>query len=104
MGEKVLAIGNPYGLSGTMTEGIVSQTGRSLRATGGYLIVGVIQTDAAINPGNSGGPLINLDGEVIGVNTAIASTTGESSGVGFAIPSDLTQKVVTSIIMTGEYL
>lgn len=103
VGERVLAIGNPYGLSGTMTEGIVSQTGRSLRAPGGYLIVGVVQTDAAINPGNSGGPLLNLQGEVIGVNTAIASLTGEFSGIGFAIPSNLVKRVVTSLIEKGAY-
>ncbi|MEM2902431.1 MAG: trypsin-like peptidase domain-containing protein [Candidatus Bathyarchaeia archaeon] len=103
VGERVLAIGNPYGLSGTMTEGIVSQTGRALRAPGGYLIVGVVQTDAAINPGNSGGPLLNLQGEVIGVNTAIASFTGEFSGIGFAIPSNLVRRVVTSLIEKGTY-
>jgi S1-C subfamily serine protease len=104
VGERVLAIGNPYGLGGTMTEGIVSQTGRSLRAPGGYLIVGVVQTDAAINPGNSGGPLLNLQGEVIGVNTAIASLTGEFSGVGFAIPSNLVKRVATSLIEKGVYV
>jgi S1-C subfamily serine protease len=103
VGEQVLAIGNPYGLSGTMTEGIVSQVGRSMTAPGGYLIVGVIQTDAAINPGNSGGPLLNVQGEVVGVNTAIRSLTGEFSGVGFAIPSNLVKKVVSSIIERGRY-
>jgi len=103
VGEPVYAIGNPFGLSGSMTEGIVSQLGRSIQAAGGYLIVDVIQIDAAINPGNSGGPLLNSKGEVIGITTAIATTTGTFSGVGFAIPSNLIKRVVPALIKTGHY-
>lgn len=103
VGQKVYAIGNPFGLSGSITEGIVSQLGRSITAVGGYLIVDVIQVDAAINPGNSGGPLLNEIGEVIGVTTAIVTTTGTFSGVGFAIPSDLFKRVVPSLIDQGLY-
>jgi len=103
VGQKVYAIGNPFGLSGSITEGIISQLGRSITATGGYLIVDVIQVDAAINPGNSGGPLLNEVGEVIGVTTAIVTTTGTFSGVGFAIPSDLVKRVVPSLINQGLF-
>ncbi len=103
VGERVFAIGSPFGLSGSMSEGIVSQIGRTMQAAGGYLIVGVIQVDAAINPGNSGGPLLNMKGEVIGVNTAIQSETGVFSGVGFAVPSNLVKRVVPSLISYGEY-
>jgi len=103
VGEPVFAIGNPFGLSGTITQGIVSQLGRSLTAPGNYTIVDVIQTDAAINPGNSGGPLLNLFGEVVGVNTAIASETGSFSGIGFAISSVLLMRVVPSLIEKGSY-
>jgi S1-C subfamily serine protease len=103
IGEKVYAIGTPFGLSGSMTEGIVSQLGRTLPAVGGYLTPSVIQVDAAINPGNSGGPLLNINGEVIGVNTAIQSETGVFSGVGFAIPSNLVKKVASSLISYGEH-
>ncbi|MBS7638683.1 trypsin-like peptidase domain-containing protein, partial [Candidatus Bathyarchaeota archaeon] len=76
VGEPVVAIGNPYGLANTVTFGIVSAVGRQIEAPGGYAIVDVIQTDAAINPGNSGGPLLNMRGEVVGMNTAIVSATG----------------------------
>lgn len=103
IGERVYAIGTPFGLSGSMTEGIVSQLGRTLPAVGGYLTPSVIQVDAAINPGNSGGPLLNINGEVIGVNTAIQSETGVFSGVGFAIPSNLVKKVASSLILYGEH-
>jgi len=103
VGDLVFAIGNPFGLSGSMTEGIISQRDRTLNTDYGYLIVGVIQTDAAINPGNSGGPLLNVWGEVIGVNSAIASQSGDFSGVSFAIPSDLMVKVVSSLIKDGKY-
>ena len=103
VGDVVVAIGNPFGLSGTMTLGIVSQLGRALPAPGGYLIVDVIQTDAAINPGNSGGPLLNLKGEVVGVNTAIVSPTGAFAGVGFAIPSNTVKIVVPELIAKGHY-
>jgi len=103
VGEPVYAVGNPFGLSCSITEGIVSQLGRQLKTKGGYLIVDVIQTDAAINPGNSGGPLLNRFGEVVGVNTAIYSYTGTFSGVGFAIHSNLVRKVVPSLIEKGYY-
>lgn len=116
VGQRVAAIGNPFGLSASITEGIVSGLGRVLPAlspensqvpivedTPAFSIPNIIQTDAAINPGNSGGPLLNMRGEVIGINTAIFSATGVYSGVGFAIPSYLIQKVVPSLITTGEY-
>lgn len=116
VGQRVAAIGNPFGLSASITEGIISGLGRVLPAlpsdntpiplvedTPAFSIPDIIQTDAAINPGNSGGPLLNMKGEVIGINTAIFSATGVYSGVGFAIPSYLIQKVVPSIITTGEY-
>ena len=104
IGEQVAAIGNPFGLSGSMTSGIVSQMGRLLPSQdSGFSIPDVIQTDAAINPGNSGGPLLNLRGEVIGINTAIQSSSGEFSGVGFAIPSNTAIKIVPSLIEDGEY-
>jgi len=103
VGERIYAVGNPFGLSGSMSEGIISQFDRTLQAASGFRIVGVIQVDAAINPGNSGGPLLNTRGEVIGVNTAIQSETGTFSGIGFAIPSNLVRKVIPSLISTGEY-
>ena len=104
IGEQVAAIGNPFGLSGSMTSGIVSQMGRLLPSQdSGFSIPDVIQTDAAINPGNSGGPLLNLRGEVVGINTAIQSSSGEFSGVGFAIPSNTAIKIVPSLIEDGEY-
>ena len=113
IGETVVAIGNPFGLSGSMTVGIVSGLGRLLPsnengenlqgATSSFSIPNIIQTDAAINPGNSGGPLIDTQGRVIGINTAIFSNTGVYSGVGFAIPSNTISKVVTSLIQTGSY-
>jgi S1-C subfamily serine protease len=103
VGEPVIAIGNPYGLANTVTFGIVSALGRQIEAPGGYAIVDVIQTDAAINPGNSGGPLLNLRGEVVGMNTAILSETGSFSGIGFAIPSDTIKREVPSLIESGTY-
>jgi len=104
VGEQVAAIGNPFGLSGSMTSGIVSQMGRLLPSQdSGFSIPDVIQTDAAINPGNSGGPLLNLRGEVIGINTAIQSISGANTGVGFAIPSNTAIKIVPSLIEDGEY-
>jgi S1-C subfamily serine protease len=113
IGETVVAIGNPFGLSGSMTVGIVSGLGRLLPsnengenlagATSSFSIPNIIQTDAAINPGNSGGPLIDTQGRVIGINTAIFSNTGVYSGVGFAIPSNTISKVVTSLIQNGSY-
>lgn len=103
VGEGIAAIGNPFGLSGSMTSGIVSQIGRLLPSGAGYLIPDVIQTDAAINPGNSGGPLLNMRGEMVGINTAIQSATGEFTGVGFAIPSQTVAKIVPTLIADGEY-
>ena len=103
VGEKIAAIGNPFGLSGSMTSGIVSQIGRLLPQESGYSIPDVIQTDAAINPGNSGGPLLNMQGEVVGINTAIQSATGEFSGIGFAVPSNTVKKVVPVLIEDGEF-
>ncbi|MDY6789572.1 MAG: trypsin-like peptidase domain-containing protein [Candidatus Nanohaloarchaea archaeon] len=103
VGNSVLAIGNPFGLRGSMTAGIVSQKNRLLPSTEGFSIPNVIQTDAAINPGNSGGPLINLKGEVVGVNTAIDTRDNTFSGVGFAIPSSIIKRVVPVLIEKGEY-
>jgi S1-C subfamily serine protease len=103
--EQVIAIGNPFGLSGTITTGIVSQQGRLIpNPDTGFSIPNAIQTDAAINPGNSGGPLLNIKGEVIGMNTAIFSRTGAYSGVGFAIPSNTIAKEVPSLIKDGSYV
>lgn len=104
VGESVAAIGNPFGLSGSMTSGIVSQIGRLLPSHDtGFSIPNVIQTDAAINPGNSGGPLLNMYGEVMGINTAIQSGTGQSAGIGFAVPSNTISKVVPVLITEGKY-
>jgi S1-C subfamily serine protease len=103
VGEQVAAIGNPFGLSGSMTAGIVSQLGRMLETANGFSIPDVIQTDAAINPGNSGGPLLNMYGEVVGVNTAIASRTGEFAGIGFAIPSNTVKKIAPVLISEHRY-
>jgi S1-C subfamily serine protease len=104
VGQQVIAIGNPFGLSDTMTTGIVSQTGRLLpNHDSGFSTPGAIQTDAPINPGNSGGPLLNMQGEVVGINTAINSATGEFSGIGFAVPSNMIIKEVPTIIQTGTY-
>jgi S1-C subfamily serine protease len=103
VGEPITAIGNPFGLSGSMTSGIISQMGRLLPSDSGFQIPDVIQTDAAINPGNSGGPLLNMRGEIVGINTAIQSTTGEFTGVGFAIPSQTVAKIVPTLISDGKY-
>ncbi len=103
VGEQVVAIGNPFGLADSMTAGIVSAVGRQMEAPGRYTIVDVIQTDAAINPGNSGGPLLNMRGEVVGMNTAILSETRQFSGIGFAIPSDTIKREVPSLITNGSY-
>jgi len=103
VGEQIAAIGNPFGLSGSMTSGIISQLGRLLPSGAGYSIPDVIQTDAAINPGNSGGPLLNMRGEIVGINTAIQSATGEFTGVGFSVPSQTIAKIVPTLIEKGEY-
>jgi S1-C subfamily serine protease len=101
VGQDVIAIGNPYGLADTLTSGIISAVGRQMDSTGNYPIVDVIQTDAAINPGNSGGPLLNMSGEVVGINTAIPTDT--SRGIGFAVPSDTIARELPSLISTGTY-
>lgn len=103
VGQKVLAIGNPFGLDWTLTTGIVSALDRELTEEGGTVIEGLIQTDAAINPGNSGGPLIDSAGRLIGVNTAIYSPSGSNAGIGFAVPVDVVNRVVPQIIAKGHY-
>jgi serine protease Do len=100
VGEMVLAIGNPFGLSHTVTSGIVSATGRANVGIADY--EDFIQTDAPINPGNSGGALVNIRGELVGINTAIFSTTGGYQGIGFAIPSNMAQDVMNSLIKNGK--
>ena len=102
VGQSVLAIGNPFGLDWTLTTGIVSALDREI-PLGNGVIEGLIQTDAAINPGNSGGPLLDSSGRLIGVNTAIFSPSGASSGIGFAVPVDLVKRVVPQLIATGVY-
>jgi 2-alkenal reductase len=102
VGQYVYAIGNPFGLSRTLTHGLVSALKRRLPTRGGREVRGVIQTDAPINPGNSGGPLLDSAGRLIGVNTAILSRSGASDGVGFAVPVDLVNRVVTSLIREGR--
>src|SRR5688572_4154786 len=103
VGQKVFAIGNPFGLDWTLTTGIVSALDRSLDNDQGSVIRHLIQTDAAINPGNSGGPLLDSAGRLIGVNTAIYSPSGASAGVGFAVPVDTVNRVVPEIIARGHY-
>ena len=121
IGERVVAIGNPFGLSGSMTEGIISGLGRLLPSQtpeepdmipdpnslvappASFSIPEIIQTDAAINPGNSGGPLLNLNGDVIGINSAIFSTTGAYSGIGFAVPSNTIKKIIPVLISDNVY-
>lgn len=103
VGEWVLAVGNPYELSSTVTAGIISAKGRSINIfSDEYAVESFIQTDAAINPGNSGGALVTLDGGLVGINTAIASPTGSYSGYGFAIPSNIVSKIVKDIIEFGK--
>ncbi|MDG2131509.1 MAG: trypsin-like peptidase domain-containing protein [Fuerstiella sp.] len=104
VGMKVLAIGNPFGLERTMTTGIISSLNRTLPVTRARSIKSVIQTDAAINPGNSGGPLLDSHGRLIGMNTAIASQTGQSAGIGFAIPSNLIARVIPELIEHGRVI
>lgn len=103
VGQKVIAIGNPFGLGQTLTSGIISSVGRTIRAATGLLVEEVIQTDASINPGNSGGPLIDSSGRIIGLNTAIFSPTGASVGIGFAIPIDTAKRVLDDLIEKGYY-
>ena len=101
VGQKVLAIGNPFGLGQTLTTGIISSLGRSIRSEAGILIEDVIQTDAAINPGNSGGPLLDSEGKIIGINSAIISPTGASVGIGFAIPVNTAKRILPELIQKG---
>lgn len=102
IGQKVLAIGNPLGLQNTLTVGIISSLGRRIETESGDLVDNVIQTDAAINPGNSGGPLLNANGEMIGINTSIFTYSGGSMGIGFAIPADTIRRVATDLIRSGH--
>ncbi len=110
VGQTVVAIGNPFGYAGTMTVGIVSGLGRTVQSNraapggGSYTAPDIIQTDAAINPGNSGGPLLNLDGEVVGINKALESQTGVNSGVGFAIASNTVRQIMPYLIQNGHYV
>ena len=101
VGQKVYAIGNPFGLAGTMTRGIISSI-RPVQEPDGMQIDEAIQTDAAINPGNSGGPLLNWHGEVIGINTMIASSVGQSAGIGFAIPVNTAKAVLNDLVTLGR--
>ncbi len=103
VGQKAIAIGNPFGLSQTLTTGIVSALNRELEHKDGGRLFELIQTDAAINPGNSGGPLLNSNGQVIGINTAIFSVTGGYQGIGFAIPVNRAREVAAQLISTGRY-
>lgn len=110
VGDLVIAIGNPYGLTGTMTQGIVSALSRSLTVDDSdqfsystYTIPDIIQTDAAINPGNSGGVLVNVSGEVIGVTSAIQSSTSSNAGIGFVIPAHIVTRIVPELITNGTY-
>ena len=102
VGMRVYAIGNPFGLERTLTTGIISSLNRSLQIHRNRTIKSIIQIDAAINPGNSGGPLLGSHGKLIGMNTAIASKTGQSSGVGFAIPVNLIARVIPQLIEHGR--
>jgi len=103
VGRFLVAIGNPFGLQQTLTTGVVSSLGRSIEGPDGRFIGEIIQTDAAINPGNSGGPLLDLEGKLIGVNSAIVSPSGASAGIGFAIPVGTVQRVVPELIARGRY-
>lgn len=102
VGQKVFAIGSPFALDQTLTTGVIGGLGREIQSVSGRPIQGVIQTDAAINPGNSGGPLLDSGGRLIGVNTAIASPSGVSVGIGFAVPVDTVRRVVPQLIRTGK--
>src|SRR5262249_6428082 len=104
VGQKVLALGNPFGLERTLTTGIISSLDRSIRAKNGRMIKGIIQTDAAINPGNSGGPLLNSRGEVIGMNTAILSQVGQSAGISFAVPINGITRILKPLIECGRII
>ncbi len=102
IGQKVIAIGNPFGLERTMTTGIISGLGRPIQESSSVIIRNMIQTDAAINPGNSGGPLLDSQGKMIGINTIIYSNSGSSSGVGFAVPVSTARRVVSDLLQYGK--
>jgi S1-C subfamily serine protease len=104
VGQKILALGNPFGLERTLTSGIISSLDRSFKAKNGRTIKGIIQTDAAINPGNSGGPLLNAKGEVIGMNTAIISQVGQSAGISFAVPINAIVRIIRPLIEQGRVI
>ncbi|MBL8036720.1 MAG: trypsin-like peptidase domain-containing protein [Nitrospira sp.] len=104
VGQKVLAIGNPFGLDHTLTTGVVSALGRTIKSMSNRTIEGVIQTDAAINPGNSGGPLLDSVGRLIGVNTQIVSPSGAYAGIGFAVPVDTVNRIVPELIKHGKLI
>ncbi|MDO9075091.1 MAG: trypsin-like peptidase domain-containing protein [Rubrivivax sp.] len=104
VGQRVYAIGNPFGLDQTLTTGLVSALNREIESFNNRTIRGVIQTDAAINPGNSGGPLLDSAGRLIGVNTQIASPSGASAGIGFAIPADEVNRIVPRLIRDGRFV
>jgi S1-C subfamily serine protease len=104
VGQKVLAIGNPFGLDHTLTTGVVSALGRTIKSLSNRTIEGVIQTDAAINPGNSGGPLLDSAGRLIGVNTQIVSPSGAFAGIGFAVPIDTVNRIVPELIKHGKLI
>ena len=104
VGQKVLAIGNPFGLDHTLTTGVVSALGRTIKSMSNRTIEGVIQTDAAINPGNSGGPLLDSAGRLIGVNTQIVSPSGAFAGIGFAVPVDTVNRIVPELIKHGKLI
>ena len=104
VGQQVLAIGNPFGLDHTLTTGVVSALGRSIKSINDRTIEGVIQTDAAINPGNSGGPLLNSSGKLIGVNTQIVSPSGAFAGIGFAVPVGMIKRIVPQLIQYGKVI
>ncbi|HNQ97111.1 MAG TPA: trypsin-like peptidase domain-containing protein, partial [Treponemataceae bacterium] len=102
VGQKVLAIGNPFGLERTLTTGIVSALGRPIKTSSNTVIKDMIQTDTAINPGNSGGPLLDTQGRMIGINTMIYSTSGSSAGIGFSVPVNTAKRVVSELIQFGK--
>mgnify|MGYP002139136596 CR=1 FL=1 len=102
VGQKTIAIGNPFGLDHSLTEGVISALGRQVPGAGGVAIRDMIQTDTSINPGNSGGPLLDSKGRLIGLNTAIYSNSGSSAGVGFAVPADDIARIVPQIIKNGR--
>ncbi len=104
VGQKALAIGNPFGLEQTLTTGVISALNREIRSRNGRTIDGVIQTDASINPGNSGGPLLDSNGNLIGMNTAIYSPSGASAGIGFAVPVDTVNRIVPQLISHGKVI